>query len=254
MALMFNLMNMTFHAQIMEQSRIDNFTRARAMLDVMAEDIQGGVFRPDLPAFGTGNGMTSANGITMVTNGAPVTAFYTRNPSTMGSSRNLSLVVYQLDGSTNAIFQRNQLGVPWTAPSPNWTGDIPFQGELANETSHATAQNIATGVVGFQLYFYRNDQSITNSYYGYQPSNPVIAIGVALAVVDSRTLKVLNATGKLSALTNALATPAAVSGTNSVKADWDRYMNSGTFFPNYPASLPAGMETFERRVPCNPSF
>ena len=60
--------------------------------------------------------------------------------------------------------------------------------------------------------------------------------------------------GKLNTLTAALATPAAASGTNSVKADWDHYMNSETFFPNYPATLPVGLETFERRVSCNPSF
>jgi prepilin-type N-terminal cleavage/methylation domain-containing protein len=254
LALMFNLLQLTMTASRMEKSRIDNFTRARALLDVIAGDIEGGVFRPDLAAFGTNNGVSSTNGISFMTNGSALTAFYTRNPGLQANSRNLSLVIYRLDGSTNAFFRRDQLSVPWTVPGTSWTGNIPFQGELASDANSTTAQEIAGGVVGFQLYFCRSDQSITNRYSGYQAANPVIAVGVALAVVDSQSLNLLNTTGKLNSLTQTLSSSSVISGTNSVKAEWDIYMNSPGFFQANPTPLGVGIETFERKVTCNPPF
>ncbi len=254
LALMFNLLQLTMTASQMEKSRIDNFTRARALLDVIAGDLEGGVFRPDLAAFGTDNGVYSTNGISFMTNGAALTAFYTRNPGLQANSRNLSLVIYRLDGSTNAFFRRDQLSVPWVVPGASWAANIPFQGELSADASSTTPQDIAGGVVGFQLYFCHSDQSITNRYVGYEASNPVIAVGVALAVVDSQALNLLNTSGKLNNLTQTLSSSTVISGTNSVKAEWDIYMNSPGFFQSYPVPLGPGMETFERRITCNPPF
>ena len=256
MTLMFSVMSLTFHANTVEQSNVDNFTRARAMLNVMASDVENGVFRPDLPAFGIQNGLTNYNGLTYLTNGAPATAFYTRNPGIASDSRNLSLVVYRLDGSTNAVFMRDQLPVPWAVPGANWTTNLPFQTNLDNAIADATTNDVAQGVVGFQIFFCRADQSITTNCTGYQPGNPVISVGVAFVVVDSRALQTLNLTGKLYALTGALAGKGVLTGTNSAKADWDRYIESTAFNQNqnYPANLGVGLKTFERLVPCNPPF
>jgi prepilin-type N-terminal cleavage/methylation domain-containing protein len=254
MAMMFSLMSITFHANTVEQSNVDNFTRARAMLDAIASDVENGVFRQDLAAFGTQNGFTTNNGLSYLTNGSPATAFYTRIPGVASDSRNLSLVVYKLDGSTNAIFMRDQLPVPWAVPGANWSSTLPFQTDLATAMTNATPQDVAQGVVGFQLFFCRSDQSITNSCLGYQPNNPIISVGVAFVVVDSRALQTLNLTGKLSALTNSLTSASVLTGTNSAKADWDRYIESSAFNKNYPANLGGGLKTFERLVPCNPPF
>jgi len=254
LALMFSMVGMVFHATNEGQGRIDNSMRARVMLDVLADDIEGGVFRPDLPAFGTNNGLLTTNGISTLTNGASAVAFYTRSPGILANARNLSLVIYRLDGSTNAIFRRDQLAVPWTAPASNWSSTVPFQGELSTGIDNATSQNMAEGVVGFSLFFCRADQSITNVYSGYQSTNPVVAVGVALAMVDTRTLQILNQTGKLNALTQALGSSGALTGTNSAKADWDVLLESSGFFQNYPAGLSTGLKTFERIIPCTPPF
>ena len=113
---------------------------------------------------------------------------------------------------------------------------------------------LTCSVVGFSLFFCRADQSITNVYSGYQSTNPVVAVGVALAMVDTRTLQILNQTGKLNALTQALGSSGALTGTNSAKADWDVLLESSGFFQNYPAGLSTGLKTFERIIPCTPPF
>src|ERR1700729_994371 len=66
----------------LEQNRIDNFTKARAMLDLITDDLQRAVFRGDLPAFGTGDPSATptvtSNGLYYYTGTSFATAFYTR--------------------------------------------------------------------------------------------------------------------------------------------------------------------------------
>jgi hypothetical protein len=235
--------------------RVDNFTRARAMLDLITGDLEGGVFRPDLPAFGTfctGDTVITANGRSVLQNSSAVStnAFYTRRAGVGASVRDLSLVIYSLNGTANAALNRSYLSVPWTPTGSSWASVLPFQTSQPN-TSAATAMDTAEGVVGFELLFLRSDGSLTNAYSGYQASNPVVGLVVGLAVVDTPTLQFLNAQNKLSTLEAGMAT--AITGTNSPKSEWDVAMTS-TFYQSYPESMRSGLKTFERSVYCRTGF
>ena len=258
---MFSMIKLAGSAWSQGHSRIDNFTRARAMLDLIAGDVERGVFRTDLPAFCTGNALVTGSGVTSLqsTGTNSIVAFFTCRPGVGNNERDLSLVSYSLVTSSNAALNRSYLSIPWTPPggsTGNWSSMLPFQADLAPviSGSSVTPMNTAQGVVGFELLFRRSDGSLTNSYTGYQPANPVVGVVIGLAVIDSQTLLLLNQQSKLATLKSALASTAVLTGTNSAKAEWDAALNAGTFFQGYPSAVKTGLKTFERDVFCESAF
>ena len=73
-------------------------------------------------------------------------------------------------------------------------------------------------------------------------TNPTRGIGVTIAVVDDQAMKLLSAT-QVTSLQTGFAT--AVTGTRSVKADWENYLNNTITWSNYPKSLSTGTGIFE---------
>lgn len=214
------------------QARVNNFTKARSMLDLMARDIQSGVFRSDLGLFaGSQSGLPLTN-----------VAFYTQRPGVVAGGganvRDVSLVQYSTDSSS--MLQRGDMPILWNGASSNISfGATDSLPQLGSTVSRETVP----GVVGFRVLFLQKDGTLSNAY---NPVNPAKGVAIGIAVIDDNTLKKLNAAGKLSALQSALS--GRVSGTNSVKADWDKYLQSGLPWENYPSDLGRGLKIFERYV------
>ena len=138
------------------------------------------------------------------------------------------------------MLQRADMAILWTGASSNisfgTTNALP-------QLSGAISRETVPGVVGFRVLFLQRDGTLSNEY---QPANPAKGVAIGIAVIDDNTLKKLTAAGKLSSLQNALSSQ--VSGTNSVKADWDKYLQSGMAWENYPSDLGRGLKIFERYV------
>jgi prepilin-type N-terminal cleavage/methylation domain-containing protein len=262
-----------------EQNRIDNYTKARAMLSLLTDDLQRGVFRGDLPAFGTNAPSAptvTGSGIYYYTNTAFTAAFYTRQPglppSTTTSVRDVSLVSYNLTNAAavndpaadKVVLQRADLYVPWTAGSAN----LAFQGDMATALKNVTAQEMAPGVVGFGLAFRRADGTLIapqdlSSYTGYSAtstsSNPVVAVDVCLAVIGKESLAELNTT-QVQAIQTALANDVTSANLNSttypggrsIKSMWDKQELPTFYTGTYPKDLGSGLKTFEVWVACQP--
>jgi hypothetical protein len=241
----------------MGSSRIDNFTKSRAMLDLMIQDLQRGVFREDLPAFLTGASQTSTNGATYFLGGSYTNAFYTRvagyNPA--GSPvRDLSLVSYALSssgqGSDKIVLQRSELPGPWSSSSAT---NLAFGNDanLAALEQNAVTQTASPGVVGFQIMFQRQDGSVipASSYVGEDFTHgPVVAFGVAIAVVGKQALTEMTS----AQVVNLAATIAGINSyTNSAKACWDANIGGSTF-SQYPKNLSTSFQTYERWMACQP--
>jgi type II secretory pathway component PulJ len=200
------------------QSRVNNFTKARSMLDLMARDVQAGIFRDDLGAFDSGN-----------------LAFYTRRPGVSTNAvRDVSLVRYALD--TNSVLQRSDLAIAWT----NAAQDVSFGTTALTELGRVTDRDASPGTLGFRVLFLQDDGSLTAAF---DPAK-TRALTLGLAVVDDRTLAKLSDSQR-TALRGGLA--AAVSGTNSLSADWNTYL-AGLNWASYPADLGRGIKVFERYV------
>ncbi len=226
-------------AWIYGRERTNNFTKARAMLELIAQDVQSGVFRPDLTAFPTSGSSASLE-------------FYTMRPGIPASGtqanqlRTVSVVQYIF--APNAL-QRGDSSILWAGE-----GSSPaFNSSSFPATP--TARDTAPGVVAFQFLFIQADGTFSTTYTplvsgGVLSPNPTRAISIALAVIDDSTLKQLTA-AQLTAINTSLTTPPVlpVAPLHSVKAYWDTYLN-GTTMPwaSYPKGLGFGLATFERYV------
>lgn len=211
------------------QARANNFAKARSMMDLMARDVQASVLRNDLGVFAG----TSAGALTNL-------AFYTVRPGvdTNAMVRDVSLVRYTVD--TNSVLQRGDLSILWNGAATDMSfGNTNALPELARVTSRETV----SGIVGFQILFLQKDGTLSKVY---DPALSGRGLAIGLAVVDDKTLDRLRNAGKLSTLQTALS--GALSGTNSVKADWDNYLQSGLNWNDYPSGLGRGLKIFERYV------
>ncbi|MDD5350115.1 MAG: prepilin-type N-terminal cleavage/methylation domain-containing protein [Chthoniobacteraceae bacterium] len=248
------------------RNRIDNFTKARSMLDLLTGDLQRAVFRGDLPSFGTGGpAVTPAvtgSGLYYFTATSFANAFYTRMPGANNTAtpvRDVSLVSYVLNtsnqGEDKIVLQRSDLDVPWTSSQ-----NIAFQGDITPLLSNATAREVAPGVVGFRLVFRRADGSVVDQslYTGYDPANPVVAVNVGLAVISRQSLALLSS-DQIAQIQNAFANvaigkqPGGTNGPNGIKAAWDQQILTPTFYASYPRVIGDDLKTFERWVAC-PAF
>jgi len=208
---------------LLGKGRVDNFSKARALLDLLAGDLQSGIYRGDLSAFPSTN-----------------VAFYTRRAGFVGGAnpvRDISLVQYTL--WTNTVLQRADMGITWSDPATSISfGNTNTLPNLVSVTGRDTSE----GVVGFRILFLGTNGNLSSNYVR---TNGLKGFAVGLAVVDGATLKKMSPT-QIGDLQGALQ--GRVSGTNSIKADWDSYLNSGMNWGAYPKSLGGGFKVFERYV------
>ncbi len=252
LAEMMGMVGKTWHEGV---SRVDNFTKSRAMLDMVASDLQHAVIRPDLPIFQTGG--TNNGTVGGFSGGIYSASFVTRvSGISTASVRNVSCVTYGIVTNQDfdkIVLQRSDLAIPWSGGAAG----IPFQGDLTTPLNggHIVAREMAPGVVGFQFSFRRSDGTVTTTYTGYNSTNPVVAVGVTIAVVGEQALEELSV-GNLSSIQNSLASAITnTSSITSVKAVWDQKTLPTIFAtPGYAKDLATNLKTFERWIVPEPSF
>ncbi len=212
------------------QQRVNNFTKARSMLDMLDNDLQAGLYRPDLPAVQAVPGNTTL--------GSSV-EFYTMRPGISSTQpvRNISAVSYQINSTSNVLQRADQ--------SYQWSASIAFGASTAFPTG-GIPRDTAPGMVDFKVLYVQQDGTLSYTY-STDATNPTRAVGVTLAVVDDQTLPVLSA-NQISALRSALDA-IATTPTRSVKANWESYLTSTSMnWKSYPAGLGVGLKIFERYV------
>jgi len=204
------------------QARANNFAKGRSMLDLLARDLQSGIYRTDLPAFPNGTA-----------------SFYTMRQGFSGGGdpvRSVSWTQYDLGAATNTVLQRADLAMNWS--------NTPAFGQMTAPTG-ATPRDTAPGVVGFTIQFVYPDGRLSTNY---DAADRPRAASIGLAVIDDKTLERLSETpAKIATLRNGFAT--SVSGTNSLKADWENHLKTGVNWSDYPNNLATGLKIFERYVP-----
>lgn len=208
---------------IIGQAKVNNFTKGRSMLDLLARDLQQGIYRDDLPVFPNG-----------------LTAFYTQRPGFSGSAgpiRNVSWTQYDLGAATNTVLQRAELALNW-----NTSQSLAFGSTIA--PSGAVSRDTAPGIVGFKIQFVYPDGTLSTNYVS---TNRPKAVSVGIAVIDDKTLEVLRQNpAKIAALKAGFSSSA--SGSNSLRADWEKHLQQNLDWDDYPRSLATGLKIFERYV------
>jgi type II secretory pathway pseudopilin PulG len=277
--------------------RVDNFTKARAILDLAASDVQHAVIRNDYPIFqsegaqnnlgvyavpGTvyftntttavsmpGAGFTGYSGFT---NGTYAPCLYTRVAGATNSARDLSWVDYQVvqiknqaASSDRITLARYCVPVQWTAQNLDnltslMTNVSTFVNNLVANPNYYDSENLAPGVCGFTFSFKTLNNSTTpptisttTNYVGYIQTDPVVAVGITVAVIGRPTLTKLT-DAQITQIQNALNTDVNTAvGNNtlsSVKKLWDNNTIPNTILKTagYPKDLEVNLKTFERWV------
>jgi len=217
------------------QQRVNNFTKSRALLDILTQDLKAALYRDDLAFYPAGSETNLA--------------FYTqRSDGGSGSTRNLTLVQYAIDpASGTSNLNRSSLAVNWASTS----SDVSF-GDATNlpSLSQVTSYEAAPGVVGFQVHFLLSDGTIQSTYTN-SASNPLRAVGVTLAVLDDQSMALLTPS-ELASLQAQLA--AAAPANAMVKEAWETALNQGSIGAGIPHAVNASIHVFERFVYVLPSF
>jgi hypothetical protein len=227
---------------IFGQGKVNNFTKARAMLNILETDFNAAVFRSDLPAFPGGT-------VEFYTARAGVPGAQT------GSLRNISLISYALQtGATpenlpTVTLERTDMPVSWTDPATQIGFGDTAAFPPAGGAESFTPRDTAPGVVAFQALFVQANGSLSSTTFtpkfsasGSSNPNPTCAIGITLAVIDDQAMQHLNAL-QVTSLEKGFA--GAVTGNESVKADWENYLNTGLAWNSYPKSLADGVGIYE---------
>jgi type II secretory pathway pseudopilin PulG len=254
------IMGLVSGSWAMGKQRMDNLTKARVFLDLIARDMQDGIFRPDLAAFLDQTGATASMSSTSY-------AFYTKR--TGGGTRPIALLNYKLNAtSTTYSLMRGALPVAWSGPPPSFAGLTAGTVGLP-ELSNFTAGNyseVASGVVAFRLYFINADTTVsppTNAYsWNYLPWNysatgtgkASVAVCVTVAVLDDRTQALLETQSKMGPLSTALNGSMPATLTGSLKDIWDSQINTAGFLSPYPEQVRTGLKVFERVIPLPPYY
>ncbi len=153
------------------QSRVDNFSKSRVLLDLLSEDLRKGIYRSDLCSFPNSD-----------------IALYTQRAGFSKGATNLrdvSLVTYSLQ--PDSTLQRADYAVTFANTSGVTFGNT----NSLPETANAVARDTVSGVLGFRVLFLGTNGSLTSTY---NATNGLRGFAVGLAVVDQRTLEKLNST------------------------------------------------------------
>ena len=239
---------------------VDNFSKARVMLNLLDRDIQQMVMRRDVAAF-------------VDASGNPACAFYTRVQGNQGSAttdpRNLSLVQYALNPlsspSSTSVLQRTELGLFFTGGTMSMGYPLPSPATLPTTTFTGTSQanqteNVGNGVIAFQWQFVdgtgaiQSNSGSTNAYsytftYPAAPANSRAVI-VSLLVMSNNAYTFAGNTGNLVTLSGLFPTTNP-SGQTYAQV-WNAILNGSS--PAYSA-LPAPLRAsgsilvFQRYIP-----
>jgi prepilin-type N-terminal cleavage/methylation domain-containing protein len=244
---------------------MDNFTKARVVLNLVDRDIQMMVLRRDIAAF------VDPSGASLDSYGNSICAFYTNvqgNPGT--DTRSISLVQYLLNNpGSQPTLQRLNYGMNFLAAS----GVTPAIGQTSKLAAPANStlqtETVFTGIVRFQIQFVDGTGTILTPPYTptgttkaagpfsfnflapADPSNPRSVV-VSMLVLSNPAYK-LATQGGGTIMTKLLSTfPNTLTGSNQTFSQyWNSILNPsiGTIDPTLPPVVRGGIQVFERRVP-----
>jgi len=260
---------------------MDNFTKARVVLNLLDRDIQMMVMRRDLAAFVDSTGSNSA------------CQFYTNVQGNPGAgirdSRALSLVQYIIaTQSATPTLQRINAGMNFTT-----SGITPTVGTSTSLPANGTSQTdtVFTGIIQFQIQFIDGSGAILTPPYSYSSTpptgdspptapvpfwfdytspgalyNPRIVVvsmlvlsnpAYTIATQSSSTMAKLLAdfpVGTSGALPSGM-TSTTINGSTCATESYAQYWNSilnpatGTLDATLPVAVRSGIQVFERHVP-----
>lgn len=238
---------------------LDNFTKARVVLDLLDRDVRLVILRRDLPAF------VDASGSFLDANNNPDPCFYTsvEGPSSSTTSRTLSLVQYSLTNpTTNPTLVRSSYGMNFTAAGT--TPAVGTTGTLSLPSSGSQTDTLFTGIIAFQMQFINGSGAVITptsgsgtlfSTYDFRypgdPANPRMLV-VSMLVLSNPAYVIANKNPAtmVNILSCFSSTSAPLTSNNPLYSQaWNAALtNPSATFLALPLSVRRGIEVFERHI------
>lgn len=234
-AVLFQIVSLVSSSWRSGRARVDAFSQARTVLEILNRDLQRMVLRPDLAAFADKTGSVSA------------LAFYTRANGGEGD-RAVSLVEYRLENpATEPRLVRCDYGLDFAANSPR---TISFgENKALPDLANVQPRELAPGVVRIDWRFVdglgdEHDRFVFD-YDDPNATSNTRVMRISLLVLDTPSYDLLLQTGGLSnllALTGGAANPKETRG-----EFWSRLLNTSAL-SNIPKPVARSLRVFERSI------
>jgi prepilin-type N-terminal cleavage/methylation domain-containing protein len=211
-------------------ARVDNFSQARAVLNLANRDIQSIVLRPDLAAF-----VDAA--------GKPSFTFYSQVNGSSGT-RKLSLIRYSLNSANPPVFERNDLGFSYPATtgglSLGITDKLPDLA-LMNPTN---AQPLSEGILIFQWQALDDAGKLSPTF----DQTTTKAIVISILVLDTEAFRLAQKLNKVDEIRDLFETT-TLPADKTYSQYWLGILNTTGFGASLPPQLRTGIRSFERYIP-----
>ncbi|MES2310307.1 MAG: prepilin-type N-terminal cleavage/methylation domain-containing protein [Verrucomicrobiota bacterium] len=231
----------------MGRRRVDALGKGRITLDLIANDLTQGIFRPDLPAFKDKDGSDSSLSGNY--------AFYTRRAA--GDERAVSLVSYrQTQDKAHARLERGALAMKWSySESQSLHFGVTGLNALGSMDSLGEYQEVFSGVAAFRMFFLninpKTGKMDFSSHYENKEDEVSRIVGVTIVIMDDATEKAFSDLGKIEMLVQHPAFELPHDLQDGIKKVWDQKMSDPEFSKKIPSPvrLSNGIRCFERFVP-----
>lgn len=225
-----NISNTWVHSR----GKLDNFSRARALINSISRDIKSAVIKQDLAAF------PDAESISFY-----VQQFGENSPS----KRPLTYISYaQIKKNGRFYIQRSDSPIDYLSTSTlDWQ---PFSSGSASIPTPSIERLLCNGVIAFTYQFIQSDGTASRTFNNASSAFPTKAIRISLAVLNEEAERLLGTLGGEDQLASALKTAIPPDG-KSAKAAWDALIARGSL--SYPPAILAGIRSYERVAPLESS-
>ena len=227
------------------RNQMDNFAKARALLNVLHNDLRNSVIRQDLPSF--------------TENNKNELSFFVRNFGQQKESKTARPLTYV----TYAIIEVNGRKVLERADHPyDFIGDIPdwqphdvddTTGIKLNQPSAAIHRDVCEGILAFRYYFI-NEDGTTSSEFNTTGEARTKAVLVAFVVASEKASEFLREMDKTDELSRKLMSMTPSADGWKVKAKWKDYLLAPETLEEYPAQVLSSVRVYQRVTPINPGY
>lgn len=237
MSFLLSVVQISTKTWVQERAQASNFAEGRAVMDLIARDINQSVLRLDLPAF-------------VNETGAPTLRFLTRNLAEE-DGRGVSLIDYRVDNTNVNLALR---GIYRNSESYGFAQSLPFGQNSLSLSSNSQSGVAGPGVLFLHYHFVDAQGQVTNAYVpptsdGLSASTSQ-AVVISMLVIDGENLERLQSSGQLEPLLIDMAIT-SLPASESYVEEWNQRLSTLIANQTLSAPLAASLRTYERSIPLN---
>ncbi|MEM9444800.1 MAG: prepilin-type N-terminal cleavage/methylation domain-containing protein [Verrucomicrobiota bacterium] len=227
------------------RGKMDNFSKARAILNLMHQDLSNSVIRQDLPSF--------------TENKKNELGFFVRNfgqRKESKSARPLTYVTYgTIEINGRKVLERVDHPYDFLGGAPDWQSltSEDSLGFKLTQPSSAIRRDVCEGVLAFSYYFI-NENGTSSRIFNSSGDDRTTAVLVAFVVASEKAALFLQELDKTAELSKRLKDLSPSSDGWKVKASWQDFLTAPETYEEYPPEILSNIRVYQRVTPISPGY